>query len=118
MAGLAILMVEDDAFVADALGDALAETGEVVIEPTAAAAITALQRRRFDVVLCDWQLPDGPSSLVVELARRAGVPVIIMTGDGAAFEHLVAHGHQVLAKPFSLHDLRRKLREAGCGLGQ
>ena len=117
-AALSILMVEDDRFVADALADALEETGRVLVERDGAAAMAALDRQRFDVVLCDWMLPDGPPSRVIAKAMVNAVPVIMMTGDVAVAERLAAEGRAVLAKPFKLEDLRLKLLGVGCTFPQ
>ena len=111
---LNILMVEDDPYVADALTDALEDTGRVCVARDCGGAVAALERQRFDVVLCDWMLPDGPPSQVMASALRSAVPLIMMTGDAAVAERLAAQGHEVLAKPFLLHDLRLKLHEVGC----
>jgi len=97
MAALSILMVEDDPLVAEALTDALEDTGRVCVERNCGGAVAALQRQR---------------------AMRSAVPVIMMTGDVTVAERLAAQGHEVLAKPFLLHDLRLKLHAAGCMLPQ
>ena len=121
VAGASILVVEDEAKLANAVVDALRDAGYVVDH--AADGEEGLQRiasaaKRFDLVICDLKMPkvDGKMfyrQLLTDapaLARR----VIFVTGDVAgteAEEFLEESGCRWLAKPFRLADLLRAVRD-------
>ncbi|WP_343869540.1 hybrid sensor histidine kinase/response regulator, partial [Caenispirillum bisanense] len=80
---LAVLVVEDDPVNRQVLGGLLARDGHrVATAETGAAALEAVGRQRFDVVLCDLRLPDMAGT---EVARRVvaagGPPVIAATAN-------------------------------------
>lgn len=86
--GLRILIVDDD------LVDRLATiralraahvAGEIVEADTCAAALSILSLPApFDVLVFDYQLPDGDGGWLLQRAREAGslAPVIVLTGRG------------------------------------
>ncbi|MEX2272279.1 MAG: ATP-binding protein [Vicinamibacterales bacterium] len=118
-AGSKALLVEDEAALRAAVGDALADAGFAV--DRTADGIEALERVRtadYDLIVCDLKMPrlDGPaffaalSSEKPALARR----VVFVTGDVAgtdAERFLESSGCRWLAKPFRLRDLLRLARE-------
>jgi signal transduction histidine kinase/CheY-like chemotaxis protein len=70
---------------------------------------------RFDAIVTDYRLGAGLSGLETarEIARRAGraIPTLVLTGDTAR-EHIAeitASGFDLLHKPVSAEDLRRRL---------
>ena len=84
----AILVVEDDPDVGDLLRLLLENAGHRVTRAADAAAALALVRRgeiRPDLVVADYNLPDGMDGLqltaVLRLELRRQIPVIILTGD-------------------------------------
>jgi PAS domain S-box-containing protein len=114
-----VLVVEDEAALANAVTDALGDAGYT---PTHAAdgehALELVTERSFDAVICDLKMPrmDGKSfyrklaALKPELAKR----VIFVTGDVAGTDaeaFLEESGCMWLAKPFRLGDLLRAVRE-------
>lgn len=115
-----ILLVEDEAEMASALGTAL-NRHDIVLDhvPTLAEAEEALAERVHDAVLLDRQLPDGDGlSLLAQLrAGRAadsrGVPVIVLTARGEISERVAgldAGADDYLAKPFAVEELLARLR--------
>ena len=85
VAGLRVLLVEDDPATAELERRALGRAGLVVrVAGTVAEALAVLAAERFDVVLVDYQLPDGAPWPIVELARTLAprVPVILVTATG------------------------------------
>jgi signal transduction histidine kinase/CheY-like chemotaxis protein len=112
-AGAAILIVEDEAPLATAVGEALQDAGYLVERAAdGEEALMRLGRRSFDLVICDLKMPrlDGRAfhvklaAAAPALARR----VIFVTGDIAgtdAEQFFVDNGCRWLAKPFRLAEL-------------
>ena len=119
VAGASILVVEDEAKLADAVVDALRDAGYVVEHASdGEQALAMVSRQPFDLVVCDLKMPrvDGPtfyrklSAAAPGLVRR----VIFVTGDVAGTDaetFLEESGCKWLAKPFRLGDLLRTVRE-------
>ena len=80
-----VLVVEDDAMVRGWVELALrdSEFAPAGIATTAAEALDLAARRRFDLLLIDFRLPDAPGTdLVRELRRRGiGARIILMTAN-------------------------------------
>ena len=78
-----VVVVDDDAIVRDWLRESLDESEfDVVGEAkTAAEALELFERRRPDLLLADYHLPDGSATELVRLLRRQGVsiPVLVIT---------------------------------------
>ena len=117
--GLSILVVDDEAEVAEALADLLASLGHrAVVENDPAAAILKLRDRPFDAILVDLRMP-GLDGLAVRRRIAASDPAlasrtVIMTGDtlAPARDREVARelaGAIVLDKPFTASSLRAVL---------
>jgi len=115
-----ILIAEDDAAVRDLVVRALNEEGhELTVAIDGVAAFDALNRQNsaFDLLLTDVKMPvmDG-----IELALAAGrdhpeVAIMLMTGFADQRER--AHGldalvHDVIAKPFTIDQIKGAVREA------
>jgi two-component system cell cycle sensor histidine kinase/response regulator CckA len=120
IAGASVLVVEDEAQLANAVVDALRDAGCVVAHARDGEEATGrVQKQRFDAVVCDLKMPrvDGKAfyklleSTSPSLAKR----VIFVTGDVAGTEaerFLEESGCRWLAKPFRLGELLRAVREA------
>jgi len=112
-----VLLVEDNADVAEVASGYLRELGYLVRNVTnARAALAALRAdARVDLVFSDILMPGGMNGL--ELARAIherfpGIPVVLTTGYSASAQDAVRQGVIVLQKPYDLDALRRHLREA------
>src|SRR3970282_2445289 len=81
MAGERILILEDDALLADVLAERFRHEGwEPVVARTVGEARAAADAEEPDVALCDLRLPDGSGiDLLRELAPRGGTAVVMMT---------------------------------------
>ena len=78
MAGLRILVVDDEPLARRALARLAARPGDTVVEASSAAEAIRLLRgpERFDLVLTDLVMPPGDNGFkVIEAARSADPPV-------------------------------------------
>jgi DNA-binding response OmpR family regulator len=113
-----ILIVEDEAHLADGLRFNLEADGHAVdIDSDGRQALTRLldDRSRYDAVVLDVMLPGQDGFSVVKDLRTAGhyVPVLMLTARGRPED--VLHGFEAgaddyLAKPFELNILLARLR--------
>jgi two-component system NtrC family sensor kinase len=112
-----VLLVEDNADVAEVATDYLRQLGyQVRSVAHAQAAIAALRLdANVDLVFSDILMPGGMNGL--DLAREIGerfpdIPVLLTTGYSASAQDAVRQGVVVLQKPYDLESLRRNIREA------
>ncbi|MBI5106043.1 MAG: response regulator, partial [Solirubrobacterales bacterium] len=104
--GARILLVEDEASIAEPFAKALAREGfapEVVA--TAADALRRFDEEPPDLVLLDLTLPDGDGRDVArELRSRSAVPIIMVTARGTEVDRIVGlelGADDYVVKPFS-----------------
>jgi DNA-binding NtrC family response regulator len=99
-----ILLVEDLEDLRILLAATLWDEGHVVIEasdfPAAVAVLAAPDT--CDAVVADVRLPSGSGIALADLARQAGIPVLLCTGDPQAMSMLGEQGIRHLRKPFPL----------------
>jgi two-component system NtrC family sensor kinase len=112
-----VLLVEDNADVAEVAAGYMRELGYLVRNVVnARAALAALRADAgVDLVFSDILMPGGMSGL--DLAREIGerfpgIPVLLTTGYSASAQDAVRRGVVVLQKPYDLEALRRHLRDA------
>src|SRR5688500_12732818 len=112
-----ILLVEDDAAVADTVRRGLATQGHAAdIAPDVRSARTLIaQNAAYDGVLLDVNLPDGSGFDLMGVLRTAHpeVPVIMLTGRTSKED--VVHGFDVgaddyITKPFDVRELLARLK--------
>lgn len=103
MKALSILVVEDDAVVAELLAELISEYGHVIcaIEATETGAIAAAARYKPDLVIIDAQLGRGSGIAAVDAMMRAG-PVAHLFVSGDIAKVLALRPNAVaLQKPYS-----------------
>jgi DNA-binding response OmpR family regulator len=111
-----ILVVEDDALVADAIRRGLADAGYAVDHvESAERAGTALGSEAFDLAVVDIGLPGADGLVLLQRMRRAGtaVPVLIQTARDAHADRVNAldlGADDYLVKPFALPELVARCR--------
>jgi DNA-binding response OmpR family regulator len=99
LAGLDILLIEDEALVAFDVEELLLQYGAHSVEITSAllAAREILASRRFALALLDVKLADGSGLTLLPLLRQLGIAVVISTG----YTGLEVDLHPIVQKPYS-----------------
>ncbi len=111
-----ILLIEDSARVADAVGGGLRERGHtVLVAGGVREAEEAFESQHFDVALVDIGLPDGSGLDWCRAARRAGsdLPILLLTARDAVANRVAgldAGADDYLGKPFSMDELLARVR--------
>jgi two-component system response regulator AtoC len=102
---LSVLVVDDDASIRGLLGSVLARSGMKVADASSGtAAMAALAREGFDVVLLDVMLPDSSGLEILRWARGAEVDTefIVLTGHAdveTAVEAMRLGAYDFIPKP-------------------
>lgn len=91
LAGLRILVVDDDIGVCRSIHDLLAEEGcEVIMASGGLEALKVLERVSVDLVISDVVMPDLDGyDLFMEVKRRGPTPVLLMTGYYYDRDHVI-----------------------------
>jgi two-component system OmpR family response regulator len=111
-----ILLVEDDAMLADAIARAFTQSAHAVdVVNSGEEADRALIAAGYDLVLLDISLPqiDGLEVLKRLRGRRSTVPVLIMTVRDALEDRIAGldlGADDYIAKPFHLSELEARVR--------
>lgn len=111
-----MLVVEDDAAIADAVCDSLQRAGHVVDHlADGRAAMAALQEHAFALVVLDLGLPGESGSDVLRRLRSAhdGIPVLVITAREEVdlrVRTLDLGADDYLVKPFSLAEFDARVR--------
>jgi two-component system, cell cycle response regulator CpdR len=115
-----ILLAEDEEALRAFISRALAQDGhEVIATADGGEALDVLTREhgRFDLLLTDIRMPvmDGIALALAAARDHPELMILLMTGYADQRER--AHGldaliHDVIAKPFSLGDIRKAVAEA------
>jgi len=111
-----ILLVEDDAMLADAVARALTQSAHAVdVARTGEDADSALVAFPYDLVVLDIGLPglDGFEVLKRLRARRLAVPVLVLTAREAVEDKIAGldlGADDYLTKPFHLNELEARVR--------
>jgi two-component system cell cycle response regulator CpdR len=115
-----ILIAEDDDAVRSLIVRALDEDGhDLTVTADGATALDALNRHNgdFDLLLIDVKMPVMDGIALALAAGRDHPEVAIMLMTGFADQRERAHGldalvHDVIAKPFSIEQIKGAVREA------
>jgi DNA-binding response OmpR family regulator len=113
-----VLIVEDDAVIAEAMARHLATAGfDPVVVGKGGQGLARLRFERPDVVVLDLMLPERDGWSVIEEARSEGIgtPIVVVSARGT--EHDRVHALEIgaddyLVKPFSMKELVARVRAA------
>jgi CheY-like chemotaxis protein len=113
LAGLRVLVVEDEMMVSMLIEDMLTDLGCTVVGPAARLdeAIELARGSDLDCAVLDVNLGGQPIFPLADLLRERGKPFAFATGYGDAGIRDVDKGTPVLQKPFREGDLARVLGE-------
>lgn len=115
LAGMKLLLAEDDAMLADALQTQLGRAGfEVEHAPNGAVADYLLHKQPFDIAVLDIGLPmlDGLAVLQQVRQHQPSLPVVLLTARDALADRvagLQAGADDYVTKPFDFPELLARL---------
>ena len=113
-----ILVVDDERGIRALCSDVLGRAGhEIEAVDSATGAVAAVTRKKFDLVLCDINLPDqdGVSILPKLLAGEAPPAVLLITAYPSidtAVRGMKLGARDYIGKPFSPDELRLVVQRA------
>lgn len=115
-----LLLVDDDRSIARALALALRSSYTVDIAGSGAQAKHAADPDRYDIIILDLNLPDMSGLNVCRQMREQGinVPILILSAEDGILTKinlLDAGANDYLTKPFSLGELKARLRALARG---
>jgi DNA-binding response OmpR family regulator len=110
-----ILLIDDDARLASMVADYLRDQQfEVLHAATGAAALAAIRRQNFDLILLDLMLPDTDGlTLFKALSAIRAIPIIMLTARGDPMDKVVGleiGAEDYVAKPFEPRELLARIR--------
>lgn len=111
-----ILIVEDDKQVGTVLVDVLQHENHLTdVAETLSDARHFMKISKYDMILLDWELPDGPGTELCKEMRRNGeaTPVLMLTGRSSVIDKstgLDIGADDYLTKPFELPELLARIR--------
>ncbi len=110
-----ILLVDDDNSIARALALALRSVYKVDISANGMQALFQVDNEQYRAIILDLNLPDISGLVVCNELRDRGlsVPILILTGESQVLTKinlLDAGANDYLTKPFSLGELKARLR--------
>jgi PAS domain S-box-containing protein len=119
VAGLTVLVVDDEADVAEVLADMLSIDGHrAEIVPNGRVALERLRTTTYDLVMSDLRMPELDGAGLHRALEAAGHPilrrVVFVTGDvlgPEAQDFLERTGVPTLAKPFVFGELRNVIQQ-------
>ncbi|MDO8323029.1 MULTISPECIES: response regulator [unclassified Phenylobacterium] len=119
LAGLRVLVVEDEMMVSMLIEDMLTDLGCIVVGPAARLdeAIALAEGEQIDCAVLDVNLGGQPIFPLADILRAKGAPFAFATGYGDAGLRDVDKGSLVLQKPFRETDLARILGELRAKVG-
>jgi two-component system OmpR family response regulator len=110
-----LLLLEDDTFLGEALGDFLRADGHVVDWFTRIQQAQWASDEAYDALLVDWQLPDGSGVEWICRLRDRGVsaPILVLTARDLLADRirgLDSGADDYLVKPFAPEELAARIR--------
>lgn len=103
-----VMILEDDSWIADLLKQivlSLRPGSQVICLDSVSAALREWQQRPAEMVICDWNLPDGPGTRLLEQVRRdnSSTPLVVITGRSDRASVMAVRALKInafISKPF------------------
>lgn len=110
-----LLLIDDDRNIAQALALALRSDYAVTIAANGMQALLKADDEKFHAIILDLNLPDISGLVVCEQLRErgTGAPILVLSGESKTLSKiklLDAGANDYLTKPFSLGELKARLR--------
>lgn len=110
-----ILLIEDDARLAEMVHDYLGGSGfQVTIARTGQGGLDLFKSRVFDAVLLDLMLPDIDGLEICRMLRaNTSIPIVMLTAKGEAMDRIIGlelGADDYLPKPFEPRELLARLK--------
>ena len=110
-----LLIIDDDRGIAQALALALKNSYQVDIAQNGEQALHKINNEQYGAIILDLDLPDFPGIYICQELRERGVtaPILILTGMAQVLSKITlldAGANDYLTKPFSLGELKARLR--------
>ncbi|MBC7708218.1 response regulator transcription factor [Polaromonas sp.] len=110
-----ILLIDDDTRIASALKQALAGTHVIDHAPKGQVGLQQISKNPYDLILLDLNLPDIDGLEVCRQLRALGLdfPILVLSGNSGVLQKIAlldAGANDYLTKPFSLGELKARLR--------
>ena len=116
MAGVRVLVVEDEVAIAMLIEDMLLDLGAEVIGPAGRLAqATSMVDGTVHLAIIDVNVAGEPVYPLAAILAAQSIPFVFSTGYGAGGIEEAWRGRPVLQKPFSQSDLEKVLREVRAG---
>jgi CheY-like chemotaxis protein len=114
LAGLRVLVVEDEAAISMLLEDMLMDFGCEIVGPAARlnAAIEMANGEAFDIAILDVNLAGDPIYPVADILTERDLPFVFSTGYGGAGIKDPYRDRPVVQKPFGQQELKRTILAA------
>jgi CheY-like chemotaxis protein len=113
LTGKRILVVEDEAIIAEMVADMLLDLGASIIGPAFSMkkAVELAEAAEIDGAVLDVNIRSERVDSVAEILRKRFVPIVFATGNGDMIAGL-AEGAPVLEKPYTQEKLGDALSKA------
>lgn len=110
-----VLLVEDDRSIAGALAQALRDDYDIDVASSGKLALYKTDTDQYEAIMLDLNLPDISGIFVCQQLRERGVsaPILILSAETKVLTKinlLDAGANDYLTKPFSLGELKARLR--------
>lgn len=110
-----IIFIEDDTYLTSTLVFALKTTYDITVSRSGKLALYKTDTEVFDLIILDLNLPDINGLAVTQQLRERGIqaPILILSGETKVLTKinlLDAGANDYLSKPFSLGELKARLR--------
>jgi CheY-like chemotaxis protein len=113
VAGLRLLVVEDEMLIAMTIEDVLTDLGCIVVGPagSVAKALEILNRQEIDGAILDLNLKGEQALPVAEALHKRGTPFFFLTGYGSTGLDQSQFNAPTLPKPFDPSALEQLIQE-------